>query len=96
MISASFERYVHLVCEQLGVHEVFATRWRVDPTGQHLTGGLQGANVRGEEKARIVREQLHIESLDFAYGDSAGDAALLALLQRHLYASSDDTCPPNP
>jgi phosphatidylglycerophosphatase C len=87
VVSASFEPYVRLVCAHLGVEDVFASRWQIDSDGQYLTGRLEGANVRGEEKARIIREQLGIDNLEFAYGDSAGDAAMLALAKMPVRVS---------
>ena len=51
--------------------------------GGVLTGRLSGANCRGPEKARRVREWLAGAGLDgaelWAYGDSPGDAELLAM-----------------
>ncbi|MGH9000745.1 MAG: haloacid dehalogenase-like hydrolase, partial [Acidimicrobiia bacterium] len=47
-----------------------------------LTGALLGANCRGAEKVARLREWLGGEELEvdlWAYGDSRGDAELLAL-----------------
>ena len=60
---------------------VIATRLERDPGGR-LTGRLAGLNCRGPEKARRVREWLAGHDLTgaelWAYGDSPGDAELLA------------------
>lgn len=78
VVSASFEAYVEPVVRQLGVHEVIATRWEVDQEGI-LTGGLAGPNVRGPAKVDLLAGLLGDEfRLDYAYGNSGGDSAMLA------------------
>ena len=81
LASASLEPYVIPIGESLGVHGVVCTRLEQDATGR-LTGRLQGANCRGPEKARRLRAWLEAAGLAdaevWAYGDSAGDAELLA------------------
>jgi phosphoserine phosphatase len=51
-----------------------------------LTGRLLGANCRGPEKARRVRAWISDAGLEgavlWAYGDSPGDAELLAAADR--------------
>lgn len=79
VVSASFEAYVTLVAASLGIDEVIATRWELEPTGEVLTGGLDGLNVRGEAKVALldahVGRRCHLE---YAYGNSSGDTAMLA------------------
>ncbi len=78
VVSASFEGYVKLVAAALGVGEVVATRWDVDNTGV-LTGGLDGPNVRGATKVELLGEMLGPDfRLEYAYGNSRGDTAMLA------------------
>ncbi len=78
VVSASFEAYVEPVARQLGVHEVIATRWEVDNDGI-LTGQLSGPNVRGPVKVELLAKLLGDDfRLDYAYGNSGGDAAMLA------------------
>ena len=83
IVSASYEHYVQVVAEHLGVHGVAATRLEVG-ADQRLTGRLLGANCRAEEKvvrldAWLSERGLTRESITlWAYGDSAGDRALLA------------------
>ncbi len=78
VVSASFEGYVKLVASSLGVEEVVATRWDVDGTGV-LTGELAGPNVRGATKVELLAGLLGSDfGLDYAYGNSRGDAAMLA------------------
>jgi phosphatidylglycerophosphatase C len=78
VVSASFEAYVQPVAVSLGVHEVLATRWDVDGGGV-LTGKLAGPNVRGTAKVARLAELLGSGfQLDYAYGNSRGDSAMLA------------------
>jgi phosphatidylglycerophosphatase C len=81
LASASFEWYLVPLGEELGVDAVVCTRLERD-AHDRLTGRLLGANCRGPEKARRVREWLVGAGLAdaelWAYGDSPGDAELLA------------------
>jgi phosphatidylglycerophosphatase C len=78
VVSASFEAYVKLVAGSLGVDEVIGTRWEVDDSGI-LTGRLLGQNVRGAAKVDQLDELLGDGfRLEYAYGNSGGDAAMLA------------------
>jgi phosphatidylglycerophosphatase C len=83
LVSASFEMYVRPLGELVGAHDVLAARLEVGPDGR-LTGRLEGLNCRGPEKVRRLhawldehaggRAAVHVT----AYGDSGGDAELLA------------------
>jgi phosphatidylglycerophosphatase C len=56
-----------------------ATQLEVDRRGR-LTGRLFGDNVRGVEKERLLREWLGGDAVRlYAYGDSDGDAEMLAM-----------------
>jgi phosphatidylglycerophosphatase C len=81
LASASLEPYLVPLSERLGVAGVVCTRLERDADGR-LTGRLLGANCRGAEKARRVREWLAgaglVDAELWAYGDSPGDAELLA------------------
>jgi phosphatidylglycerophosphatase C len=79
VVSASFEAYVKLVASHLGINEVIATKWEVDTITDTLTGRLDGMNVRGEAKVDLIARLLDGPcDLEYAYGNSRGDAAMLA------------------
>ncbi|MFN3256972.1 MAG: HAD-IB family hydrolase [Ilumatobacter sp.] len=78
VVSASFARYVGVAVDDLGVERVIATEWEVDSQGV-LTGALVGGNVRGARKAELLRSYLGTPRIAYAYGDSAGDAEMLAM-----------------
>ncbi len=93
IVSASPELYLRSIAASLGADEVIATRLAVDGAGR-LTGGYDGANCRGAEKARRLRAWVAGlspgrtgaeagapatagEVAVWAYGNSAGDRAML-------------------
>ena len=82
IVSASYEPYVRVVGEALGVTDVVATRLAGDAAGL-CTGELDGANCRAAEKVRRLERWLTQRGLQradvelWAYGDSAGDRELL-------------------
>ena len=98
LASASFEAYLGPLARLLGAAGLVCTRLEADPDGR-LTGRLDGANCRGPEKARRVREWLEAEGLAgselWAYGDSKGDAELLALADHAVWVG-DATVPAEP
>jgi phosphatidylglycerophosphatase C len=78
MISASLAVYLAPLGQQLGFDAVLATGLEVGADGR-LTGRLEGANVRGEEKVARLRQWLGTDTCElWAYGDSDGDRELLA------------------
>ena len=79
IVSAALACYLEPAAAALGVDAVFATRLETDGNGR-CTGRLDGGNCRGEEKARRLRAHLGTDAaLVWAYGDSRGDDAMLAL-----------------
>jgi phosphatidylglycerophosphatase C len=82
IVSASYEPYLTVVADQLGVECVLSTRLETD-AGGICTGRLDGDNCRADEKVRrlevwlaeqgLTREQVEL----WAYGDSEGDRRLL-------------------
>lgn len=82
LVSASYAPYVEPIGRHLGADAVLATEIDVDRNGR-CSGRLRGANCRGPEKERRLREWMaergHVEPVIFAYGDSTGDTHLLAM-----------------
>lgn len=83
VVSASYEQYVRVVGDRLGVEAVLATRLEVGPDDM-CTGRLLGPNCRGAEKVARLHAWFDEQGLSrddlvlWAYGDSAGDRDLLA------------------
>ncbi len=81
LASASLEPYLVPLGQLLEVDGVVCTVLERTPEGV-LTGRLVGANCRGAEKARRVREWLDgaglADAVLWAYGDSDSDTELLA------------------
>ena len=97
IVSASLEPYLAALGDLLRVDAVLCTLLEVGPDGR-LTGRLDGANCRGPEKARRLRDWLRATGLEaaevWAYGDSSGDDALLAIADhpvrvRHTHVSPE-------
>jgi phosphatidylglycerophosphatase C len=87
LVTASLDVYAAPLARQLGA-SVVATRLEVGPDGR-CTGRLDGANCRGEEKARRVRSLLGDDTrLSAAYGNSADDEALLALADHAVWVGA--------
>ena len=81
MVSASLTDYLEPLGRRLGADAVLASRLEVTADGQ-LTGRLVGGNCRGPEK--VARLQAWLDGREpvlWAYGDSSGDAELLASAQ---------------
>jgi phosphatidylglycerophosphatase C len=80
IVSASPEIYVRVAAQRLGIQGVVATRLEVDGSGL-LTGRYEGANCRGDEKLRRLRQWVERwgeqpENV-WAYGNSRGDLAMM-------------------
>ena len=85
IISASPVVSVAPAARVLGFDDVIATELEVDDE-QRATGRLLGANVRGAEKLRRLRALLGEDPFTlWAYGNSSGDAQLLAAADREHY-----------
>lgn len=88
LASASLEPYLRPLGRRLGVDGVVCTKLEQGPDGR-LTGRLDGPNCRGAEKARRFDAWLAENDLSDAtvwgYGDSAGDAELLARADHPLW-----------
>jgi phosphatidylglycerophosphatase C len=79
VVSASPELYVAPAGALLGCTAVLATKLEVDRRGR-LTGRIFRDNVRGPVKERLLRDWLGAAPAHlWAYGDSDGDADMLAM-----------------
>ena len=92
IVSASYEQYVRLVGDHLGVDEVLATRVEFDRSDR-CTGRLAGPNCRAGEKVRRLSEWMQSIGLDrgdatiWAYGDSSGDRAMLEFADHPVWVA---------
>lgn len=83
LVSASLDPYLEPLGDLLEVDAVLCTRLEI--VDGRLTGELEGANCRGEEKVNRLRTWASTAGLPAdgwlgaAYGDSSGDDAMLAL-----------------
>jgi HAD superfamily hydrolase (TIGR01490 family) len=78
IVSASLDIYVERVAELIGVGTVLCSRLETDGSGR-ATGRLVGGNCRGPAKLARIREEFGASGYEmWAYGDSAGDAEMLA------------------
>lgn len=80
IVSASLAPYLEPLGEYLGIDTVLCTRL-VHVDGRY-TGDLEGPNCRGVHKVERLdgwrRDQPHEVVVEWAYGDSRGDDAMLA------------------
>lgn len=82
LVSASYGLYLRPLAERVPVDHVIATE--LESNGAVFSGRLEGGNCRGDEKRRRLHAWLdarhggraNVEL--WAYGDSPGDAAMLA------------------
>jgi len=80
LVSASLSPYLHAVGDLLEVDAVLCTELQHE-NGMY-SGFLDGSNCRGQEKVKRIQAWMidagcNDQDLQFAYGDSAGDDALL-------------------
>ncbi len=84
VVSASMEDWLKPWCDARGI-ELLATRLAV--SNNILTGKFETANCHGEEKLKRVHQVADIECFEavYAYGDSSGDSAMLAVANHAFY-----------
>jgi phosphatidylglycerophosphatase C len=79
IVTASPEIVIAPFARGLGADALLGTRLEFNAAGR-FTGRLDGANCRGEEKVRRLREAFGDDvRLEAAYGDTGGDLAMLGL-----------------
>lgn len=84
IVSASLDVYLVEVAEQLGIGHVLCTSLEVDDDGR-CTGRLGGRNCRGSEKAARLQTLFDGDDVElWAYGNSGGDDAMLALAHHQV------------
>jgi phosphatidylglycerophosphatase C len=102
LVSASYELYLDVLGNALGVDAVLATRLATE--GETFTGALVGENCRGPEKLRRLDEWLAARDGAeggrsgvelWAYGDSAGDRELLGVADHPVWATNRITSVPS-
>ena len=89
VISASPSFLLTPICERLNIMPPIATE--VDP----LTGRINGANCKGEEKVRRFFARYPGEKLQRFYSDSITDAPLAALAEEAFFVQGDIRSPWN-
>lgn len=94
LVSASLEPYLQPLGDLCEVDAVLCTR--LEENSGIYTGSINGKNCRGDEKVARIREWMSAsglsnESLMYAYGDSAGDSALLEFAQNGFLVKKVDS-----
>ena len=85
IVSASLEPYLTVVAELIGVELCLCTQLEVGDDGL-LTGAMAGANCRRGQKVRRVHAVIEPDDYEvWAYGDTAGDEALLAMADHPVW-----------
>jgi len=86
VVSASMENWLNSWCEN---HKLELLSTHLATADGRLTGEFSTANCHGDEKARRIRELLDLNDFEiiYAYGDSNGDKAMLALAHEAFYRS---------
>jgi phosphatidylglycerophosphatase C len=81
IVTASPETIVAPIARALGADRLIGTRLAFD-ANERATGELDGANCRGPEKVRRLREVFGDDvRLEAAYGDTDGDREMLTLAE---------------
>jgi phosphatidylglycerophosphatase C len=81
IVTASPEIIVAPIARALGADRLIGTRLALDAQDR-ITGAFDGANCRGQEKVRRLREAFGDDvALEAAYGDTDGDREMLTLAE---------------
>ena len=84
LVSASLENTLTTWCGETGL-DLLATR--IEVVDGRITGRLQGKNCWGDEKVARIKTEYNTGAFDeiYAYGDSTGDRAMLAMADKPFY-----------
>lgn len=84
IVSASPENWIRKWAESIGA-TLIATKLQVND--DRLNGLIEGFNCYGDEKVARIRKQYNLDEYGeiFAYGDSGGDKAMLAIASTGHY-----------
>jgi 3-phosphoshikimate 1-carboxyvinyltransferase len=89
LVSASLDAYVRPLAQILGIHHVLCTELGTED-GRY-TGEMLNGNCRGEEKANRISQLIGSDvMLDYAYGDSSGDKAMLSMARHGIKVGRSD------
>ncbi len=99
IVSASIDAYLDVVGSVLGIDRVLCTRLEV--RDGRLTGAMLGGNCRGAAKLARIRDAFGDPTTEpyelWAYGDSAGDDAMLGAADHAFRVRRDGSIvPTNP
>ena len=84
MVTASLASYTRPIGLLLGFDHVIGVE--LEAEAEFLTGEIKGNNVRGSEKARLLKEWLGEEEAEvWGYGNSRGDREMLALADHSIW-----------
>jgi len=85
IVSASLVYYLRPLAVSLGIDEVIGVEMQLD-ADDRITGALAHPNVRADEKAVRLRRHLGDGAVElWAYGNSSGDDALLAMADHPMW-----------
>ena len=84
MVTASLASYTRPIGSLLGFDHVIGVE--LEAEAEFLTGKIKGNNVRGSEKARLLKEWLGEEPAEiWGYGNSRGDREMLAMADHQIW-----------
>lgn len=88
VVSASVEEWIRPWTESMGI-ELLCTEMEINDN--RLTGRFSTPNCNGEEKVKRIKELIDLNDYPviYAYGDSKGDEAMLAIATKPLYKHFD-------
>ena len=86
MVTASLASYTRPIGSLLGFDHVIGVE--LEAGAEFLTGEIKGNNVRGAEKARLLKQWLGEEPAEiWGYGNSRGDREMLAMADHQVWVS---------